>query len=125
MNRPRNIVFLFAITLINISCSFFGRTNIVLVVKNGSNSFIDSAIFKINGYKENIARININVEKQIDVPRNLIPNNKHDITVFVTVFLRGGKTLSAQFYNDLTGSAGKSITAVVDSNLQLILKPEW
>lgn len=120
-----HIVFLLMTAIISVSCSIFDSTNTMVIVKNQSNYFIDSTIFNINGFKLKVIEIEINTEKKVEILQSLIPSNNHDVSVFATTYLKNGKKINAQFYNDLSGSPGKSITAIIDSNLNLILKPEW
>ena len=120
----RQIAVLLVLVIICLSCSIF-NSDTTLIVKNQSNSLIDSAVFNVNGFKQKIIDIGILSEKRIEVPQKLIPNNKHHVITFVSIYLNGGKILKSQDYNDLTGSPGKSITAIIDKDLNLILKPEW
>lgn len=118
------IASLFVLGIIILSCTTLDPDT-ALIVKNQSGNFIDSTVFFINGFKHNITGIDINSTKKNEISHSLIPGNRHDIRVFVAVYLKGGKTLNSQFYNDLTGSPGKSITAIIDNSLQLTLEPEW
>ncbi len=118
------IVAFLVIGIIVLSCTI-SQSNTTLIARNQSDNFIDSVVFNINGYAQKISEVEANTEKKIEVSKNSIPNNNHDILVVVKAYMKDGKVISNQFYNDLTGAPGKSITAAITKELQLILKPEW
>src|SRR5688500_1386833 len=109
MKYTLHIVAFFVIGIIVLSCTI-SQSDTILIAGNQSDNFIDSVVFNINGYAQKITEIAANTEKKIEVSQNSIPNNSHDVFVDVKAYIKEGKVISKHFYNDLTGSPGKSIT---------------
>ena len=90
---------------------------------NESGIMLDSVSINIvsaERYTIALKAINFNDSLTAVIPKGLPASNKHDITIGVTVFIKGQKPIYQYLYNDLTGSLLKNYRVRLNEKMELI-----